>query len=157
MEIEWILERYKPAISGMKERTTSRRSGSDERKVSYSQLQSGSSPEPENGEDVREDETASYAVREDRRDCAGESESARDEIGLVSSDSGSGLGKSDDKRWIRERALEIDSHQECIGSLLLLLAVVAVVVLWLLLRWEEEEVVEEEEGDPPEMWWRKSI
>lgn len=113
-----------------------------------------------------------YAVREERSERAGASESARDEIGFGSSESGSGPGKSVDKRWMRDRALEMDSHHECIGSLLLLLLVVVVVVVmavvplwfrwcWLPLRWlgfwEEEEVVEEEEGDPPGMWWRKSM
>lgn len=33
-EREWILERYRPVTRGMNERTTRRRSGSDERKVS---------------------------------------------------------------------------------------------------------------------------
>lgn len=112
-------------------------------------------------------------MREERRERAGASESARDEIGFGSSESGSGTGKSVDKRWMRDRALEMDSHHECIGSLLLLLVVLLSLVVvmavlplwfwwcWLPFRWlgfwEEEEVVEEEEGDPPGMWWRKSI
>lgn len=70
---------------------------------------------------------------------------------------------------MRERALEMDSHQECIGSLWFVEEVVVVVVVrealpfW---RWRyaelprllrsDEEVVEEE-GEPPGMWWRKSI
>lgn len=54
-EREWMRERYMPARIGMKERTTRRRSGSEDRNVSYSQWQRGSSPEPEAGEESEEE------------------------------------------------------------------------------------------------------
>lgn len=103
---------------GIKESTTRRRSVSEERKVSYSQLQSGSSPAPEEGEE-REEEIEKYAPGERRRDRAGRSESARAEreASVVES---SEEGRREERRWMRERALEMDSHQECMGSLLLI-------------------------------------
>lgn len=52
-----------------------------------------------------------YASMEDRRERAGRSESAREEREEEIEG-----GKMEDREWIRERALEIDSHQECIGS-----------------------------------------
>lgn len=93
-------------------------------------------------------------MSEERSARAGESESASEEMEF-------GSGNKVDSNWILDRALEIDSHQDCIGSLLLLLLLEFVVVVgglplgWLV--WEDEEVVEEEEGDPPGMTWRKSM
>lgn len=52
-----------------------------------------------------------YASMEDRRERAGRSESAREEREEEIEG-----GKMEEREWIRERALEIDSHQECIGS-----------------------------------------
>lgn len=73
---------------------------------------------------------------EERRERAGRSESARGERVEV------WVGRIEEREWIRERALETDSHHECIGSLVLviLLGLVAVVVVT-----EEEDELELEE------------
>lgn len=41
-----------------------------------------------------------------------------------------GSGRMVERRWIRERALEMDSHHECIGSELDVVLVVRVVSVW---------------------------
>lgn len=102
--------RYMPERRGRYERTTRRRCGSVERNVSYSHWQRGSDPDPESGDD-REAEMAEYATGEERRERAGRSESAR-----VIRGSQEEKGRMVARAWMRERALDMDSHQECIGS-----------------------------------------
>lgn len=74
---------------------------------------------------VRDEDTALYAVPEDRRDRAGRSESARDEIGFGSPVSESSLIKRVDNRWMRERALEMDSRREFVCSSFVVVVVMA--------------------------------
>lgn len=78
--------------------------------------------------------------------------SARDERG--SSSSGE-EGKREERRWMRERALEMDSHQECIGSEEWPFGGVGEELLLGRRWWSEEEV--EEEGEPPWRWKFKSM
>lgn len=60
-------------------------------------------------------------------------------------------GRREERRWMRERALEMDSHQECMGSLLLM---GAPPFWWWWLEVEGVWMVEdaEEEGESPEIW-----
>jgi len=69
-------------------------------------------------------------VGEESRERAGRSESARGERVEVC------VGRIEEREWIRERALETDSHHECIGSLVL------VILLGLLVFTEEEDELE---------------
>jgi len=50
-------------------------------------------------------------VGEERRERAGRSESAREERGSWEEE-----GRMAARAWMRERALDTDSHHECIGS-----------------------------------------
>lgn len=143
-----------PARRGMKEMTTRRRSESSERKVSYSQWQIGPFPAADACEVVRDDDTALYAVPEDKRDRAGRSESVRDEIGFRSPVSYSSPVNRADNSWMRERAFELEMEFVCSSSVVvvaiaspaLLSCCFACVSVW-----------DEEGGDTPGIWGGKSI
>lgn len=89
----------------------------------------GSGPDPDWGE-KREEHTASYTSGDWRRDRAGRSESAREEM------EGEGEERMEERARMRARALEMDSHHDCIGS-------------WLMgLELEFASVEVEDDGEP---------
>lgn len=70
---------------------------------------------------------------EERSERAGRSESARGERVEV------WVGRIEEREWIRERALETDSHHECIGSLVLVILLGLLLVAVVVVTEEEEE------------------
>lgn len=79
---------------------------------------------------------------EESRERAGRSESARGERVEV------WVGRIEEREWIRERALETDSHHECIGSLVLVILLGLLLVAVLVVTEEEDELeLEEHCGD----------
>lgn len=76
---------------------------------------------------------------EERSERAGRSESARGERVEV------WVGRIEEREWIRERALETDSHHECIGSLVLVILLGLLLVAVVVVTEEEEDELELEE------------
>lgn len=57
------------------------------------------------------------------------------------------VGRIEEREWIRERALETDSHHECIGSLVLVILLGLLVAVVVVTEEEDELELEEHCGD----------